>query len=100
MRSEGAGLGAGGQGPGHLREERAAGEVLPRGEGQGRGPEGAEPGLQGHRGGARGAGRGPQGEDGGHHPEGPAAARVLPGQTGSQTDGRFIITNGGIDLFP
>ncbi|TMS22152.1 Disks large-like protein 5 [Larimichthys crocea] len=35
------------EGPGHLRKERAAGEILPRGEGQGRGPEGAKPGLQG-----------------------------------------------------
>lgn len=32
---EGVGLGSGGQGSGHLREERAAGEILPRGEGQG-----------------------------------------------------------------
>ena len=79
----GAELVAGGPRQGHLREERAAGEVLPRGEGQGRGPEGAESGLQGHRDGPGGTGRGPQGEDGGHHSKGSAAARVLPGQTGN-----------------
>lgn len=81
----GAGLSPDRPGPGHLWEERAAGEVLPRGEGQGRGPEGAEPGLQGHRDGARGTGRGPQRADGGHRPEGPAAEGVLPGQTGRRT---------------
>lgn len=68
--------------PGNLREERAAGEVLPRSEGQGWGPKGAEPGLQRHRDGARGARRGPQRADGSHRPERPAAEGVLPGQTG------------------
>lgn len=72
---------------------------MPRGEGQGRGAEGAQSGLQGHRDGAGGAGCGPHGEDGGHHPEGPAAAGILPGQTGTQTDGRFIITSTATDLF-
>lgn len=62
-RHEGAGLCADRSGPGHLREERAAGEVLPRGERQGRDQEGAEPGLQGHRDGARGTGCGAQRAD-------------------------------------
>ncbi len=64
---------AGGPRQGHLREERAAGEVLPRGEGQGGGSEGAEPGMQGHRDGPGGEGCGPQGENGGHHSKGSAA---------------------------
>lgn len=71
----------GGPWQGHLREEWAAGEVLPWGEGQSWGPEGVEPGLQGHRDGPGGEGCGPQGEDRGHHSKGSAAQRILSSQT-------------------
>lgn len=74
----------GGPRQGHLREEWAAGEILPRGEGQGRSSEGAEPGLQGHRDGPGGEGRSTQGENRGHHSKGSAAPRVLSSQTGNK----------------
>lgn len=41
----GAELGSVGPGPGDPREDRAPGEILSRGAGQGRDAEGAEPGL-------------------------------------------------------
>ena len=78
----GAELVPGGPGPGPVRAQRAAGEVLPRGAGQGGGAEGAGPGVPRRGDGARGARRGAEGAHRGHRPEGPAAPGVLPGPTG------------------